>query len=127
MSPELAGLLHSIDLAVLGARLRAARVAKGMKQSEVAGEDASTAYISRIESGHRRPDIRLLEKVAVRAGTSLEQLLAPDDASLREQIEALADAADMNAWLFPGSPSVVATADIRAVLAGEPEAVQVGS
>ena len=80
---ELAGLLRTIDLPTLGTRVRNARLAKGLTQSEVAGEDASTAYISRIEAGHRRPDGRLLEKIAARIDTTLEQLLHGIDPTRR--------------------------------------------
>ncbi len=72
---ELAGLLRTIDLETLGSRIRNARLAKGLTQAEVAGPDASTAYISRIEAGHRRPDGRLLEKIVSRLDTTLEELL----------------------------------------------------
>lgn len=46
-----------------------------MTQSQVAGEDVSTAYISRIEDGQRRPEASLLERMAGRMSTTLEELL----------------------------------------------------
>src|SRR5947208_6259531 len=45
----------TIDPVVLGERMRLARIRAGLTQSQVAGEDVSTAYISRIEAGQRRP------------------------------------------------------------------------
>lgn len=81
---ELAGLLKDIDLPTLGSRLRNARVAAGLTQAQVAGEDASTAYVSRIEAGHRRPDAKLLEQMAGRLGVAVEELLvgiAPEQRS----------------------------------------------
>ena len=72
---ELAGLLRTIDLTTLGTRIRNARLAKGLTQAELAGPDASTAYISRIEAGHRRPDGRLLERIAEPARHHSRQLL----------------------------------------------------
>ena len=72
---ELAGLLRTIDLTTLGTRIRNARLAKGLTQAELAGPDASTAYISRIEAGHRRPDGRLLERIVSRLDTTLDELL----------------------------------------------------
>lgn len=46
-----------------------------MTQAQVAGEDVSAAYLSRIEDGSRRPEVRLLERMAMRMGTSIEDLL----------------------------------------------------
>ena len=60
MSPELAHQLTALDPAVLGARIKAARVAAGLTQPELAGPDASVAYLSRIESGQRRAGTELL-------------------------------------------------------------------
>jgi tetratricopeptide (TPR) repeat protein len=99
---ELAGLLRSIDLATLGTRVRNARLAKGLTQSEVAAGDASTAYISRIESGHRRPDGRLLEKIAARLDTTLEQLLHGIDASRKAELTLNLDYAELS--LASGQP-----------------------
>lgn len=75
MTPELAALSRSIDPAVLGQRIKNARVAAGMTQAQVAGEEVTTAYISRIEDGQRRPDAKLLERMARRMKSSLEELL----------------------------------------------------
>jgi len=75
MDTQLAALSRSIDPALLGQRIRNARVAAGMTQSQVAGEDVSTAYISRIEDGQRRPEASLLERMAGRMNTTLEELL----------------------------------------------------
>ncbi len=54
-------LLQSVSLPELGARIRAARVAAGLTQTELGGADATVSYVSRIESGNRRPDPRVLE------------------------------------------------------------------
>ncbi|MBO9523056.1 MAG: helix-turn-helix domain-containing protein [Nocardioidaceae bacterium] len=75
MDTQLAALSRSIDPALLGQRIRNARIAAGMTQSQVAGEDVSTAYISRIEDGQRRPEAGLLERMAGRMSTTLEELL----------------------------------------------------
>jgi ribosome-binding protein aMBF1 (putative translation factor) len=53
-----ADLLKEIDPAELGQRIRAARVAKGWTQTQLAGDDISVGYVSRIESGQRRPNSR---------------------------------------------------------------------
>ncbi len=71
----LAELSRSIDAAELGRRIRTARVAAGMTQAQVAADDVSAAYLSRIEDGQRRPEAGLLERMAGRMGVSLEDLL----------------------------------------------------
>ncbi|MEV5003998.1 helix-turn-helix domain-containing protein [Nocardioides sp. LML1-1-1.1] len=47
-----------------------------MTQAQVAGEDVTGAYVSRIESGGRRPDVHLLERMAGRLRIRLEDLVA---------------------------------------------------
>lgn len=74
MSPELAHQLTSLDPAVLGSRIKAARVAAGLTQPELAGPDASVAYLSRIESGQRRAGADLLETLAARLGITVDYL-----------------------------------------------------
>ena len=69
-------LLQSVPLAELGARIRAARVAAGLTQTELGGPDATVSYVSRIESGNRRPDPRVLEAFASRLGVTVEELLS---------------------------------------------------
>jgi transcriptional regulator with XRE-family HTH domain len=68
-------LLRSIDPADLGRRLRAARVAKGLTQGDLAGAEVSVGYISRIESGQRRPHAKVLAALAARLGVTVDQLL----------------------------------------------------
>lgn len=70
------------DLVAIGARIRELRLARGLRQAEVAGDDISIAYVSRIEAGQRRADARVLALIAERLGTTPEQLLTgrnPDD------------------------------------------------
>jgi tetratricopeptide (TPR) repeat protein len=50
-------------------------VSRGLTQGEVAGEHISIAYVSRIESGSRRPDITVLTGLADRLDTTVEFLL----------------------------------------------------
>ena len=74
MSPELAQQLSTLDPVVLGARIKAARVAAGLTQPELAGPHASVAYLSRIESGQRRAGIELLKTIAERLDVRLDYL-----------------------------------------------------
>lgn len=72
---DLAGLSRTIDPTELGRRIRAARVAAGLTQSELADGTVTAAYVSRIERGQRRPAAPLLEALASRMGTTGHQLL----------------------------------------------------
>jgi tetratricopeptide (TPR) repeat protein len=74
MSPELAQQLTALDPVLLGGRIKAARVAAGLTQPELAGPDASVAYLSRIESGQRRAGTDLLQTLASRLGVTIEYL-----------------------------------------------------
>jgi len=75
MDAQQAELLKRIDPAELGGRLRAARVAKGLTQSQLAGPGLSVGYVSRMESGDRRPSGKVLAELASRLGVPPEQLL----------------------------------------------------
>lgn len=75
VDPDLSERCRTVDPAVLGPRVRSARLRAGLTQTEAAGGGMSTAYVSRIEAGQRRPDPALLLQLAERLGTSLEELL----------------------------------------------------
>ena len=77
---ELAELLAAADMTEVGRRIRQARVTKGLTQTDLAGGEVSIGYVSRIESGKRRPDPGLLERLAERLRVSPLVLLsgAPD-------------------------------------------------
>ena len=68
----------SIDPKTLGSRLKRARQRAGFTQGQTAEGCSSTAYISRIEAGQRRPAPELLVTLADRLGCSIDDLLAPD-------------------------------------------------
>jgi transcriptional regulator with XRE-family HTH domain len=63
------------DPLALGRRVRELRQRRGLKQSELAGDRLSTAYVSRIESGQRRPERDVVEFLAHRLGTTLDYLV----------------------------------------------------
>ena len=75
MNPDLRLRCLRADPADLGTRLRDARLAAGLTQAEIATGVLSTAHMSRIEGGLRRPSPELLEILADRLGLSLEELL----------------------------------------------------
>src|SRR3979411_3145147 len=59
----------------VGAKIRAARLAKKYTQSQLAAPDFSVSYISAIERGQIHPSLRALEILAGRLGLSSTQLL----------------------------------------------------
>ncbi len=75
MTSSVAVQMKTVDPAELGRRVRAARVARGLTQTALGHPEASAAYVSRIESGQRRPGIELLQTFAGRLGVSVERLL----------------------------------------------------
>jgi tetratricopeptide (TPR) repeat protein len=96
MSPELAHQLTALDPAVLGARIKAARVAAGLTQPELAGPNASVGFLSRIESGQRRPNVELLDTLSDRLGVTLEFLVLGDGWEDAQRLELLLDHAELS-------------------------------
>ncbi len=96
MDARQADLLRKIDPAELGQRLRAARIAKGMTQGDLAGADVSVGYVSRIEAGHRRPNLQVLTDLCQRLGTPVEQLLMGVAPQELEQIKLTLDFAELS-------------------------------
>ncbi|QYJ02688.1 helix-turn-helix domain-containing protein [Nocardioides panacisoli] len=78
--------LRTIDSGELGSRLRRARLASGLTQTELAGEDISVGYVSRIETGDRRPKLDVLTTLAERLDARLDDLLHDAGAQDREEI-----------------------------------------
>ena len=91
-----ADLLKEIDPAELGQRIRAARVAKGWTQTQLAGDDISVGYVSRIESGQRRPNRQTLEDLAARLGVPTEHLLRGVTAREYDEIKLTLDFAELS-------------------------------
>jgi tetratricopeptide (TPR) repeat protein len=95
MDTKLAELSRTIDPAILGRRIRNARVAAGLTQTEAAGGHASTAYVSRIEAGQRRPDLKLLGQLAESIGTTVEELLIGVNRDRRAELQLELDYAEL--------------------------------
>ncbi len=91
MRDDLIDLLRTIDPAQLGDRIKVARLRAGLTQTQVAGDAVSVGYVSRIESGQRRPDTGLLTTIAGRLDVTVDELLlgvAPDHiGELRLQLD----------------------------------------
>ena len=71
-----AGLLYEIHPTELGRRLRAARLAKGWTQTDLAGDLVSVGYVSRLESGQRRPNATVLAGLAARLDVPVDAAAA---------------------------------------------------
>lgn len=95
MDTRQADLLTTVDPAELGSRIRAARVASGLTQTELAGNEVSVGYVSRIESGHRRPKVSVLTSMSERLGVSLDLLLGAASTSAVERIRLELDYAEL--------------------------------
>ena len=91
-----AALLKEIDPAQLGDRLRSARVAKGWTQTQLAGEHISVGYVSRIESGQRRPNSAVLEDMSTRLGVPVDHLLRGVTAREYDEIKLTLDFAELS-------------------------------
>jgi len=91
-----ADLLKVIDPSELGQRIRAARVAKGWNQTQLAGDDISVGYVSRIESGQRRPNSATLDALAARLGVPTEHLLRGVTAREYDEIKLTLDFAELS-------------------------------
>jgi tetratricopeptide (TPR) repeat protein len=103
MDPHLAELSRTMDAQELGRRIRNARVAAGLTQGELAGADVTSAYISRIEAGQRRPEFGLLGRLAARMGTELGELLRDAPPPVRLDLLVALDHAELA--LAGGEPS----------------------
>jgi tetratricopeptide (TPR) repeat protein len=73
----------------VGAKLRAARLAKKYTQGQLARPDFSVSYISAIERGQIHPSLRALEIFALRLGISATDLLAMQAAQDAKGVSAL--------------------------------------
>ncbi len=81
---------HDEIVARFGERLRELRLARGMSQSELAGQaDVTTNYISRLEGGGAAAGIDLVARLASALGVPIADLLtttaAPDDLGVTRQ------------------------------------------
>jgi tetratricopeptide (TPR) repeat protein len=73
--------------ATLGERVRERRTARGLTQSELAGERFTKEYVSQIERGKTRPTAQTLDWLAARLGVDREYLETGVSAAQRELVE----------------------------------------
>ncbi|MDN5746319.1 MAG: helix-turn-helix transcriptional regulator, partial [Nocardioidaceae bacterium] len=96
LSPHQADLLRAADPVVLGARLRAAREARGWTQTAVADGDISIGYLSRIERGERRPTLKVVATLTRRMGIEVQALLIDDRPRVEEEVRLGLDYAELS-------------------------------
>src|ERR687888_412025 len=81
----------------LGARVRAARLERGLSQAQLAGDELTKGFISQLESGAVRPSIRSLQIIAGRLGKSLDYFLGDEPLSTQKRAEFFELAAEQRA------------------------------
>lgn len=95
MSDGTAVALRAVAPHELGQRIKTARIERRMTQSALAAGVASVAYVSRIESGQRRPDIDVLEGLARNLGVTAHELLSGDAIPLSTRVRLELDYAEL--------------------------------
>lgn len=124
MDPDQAAALDDCDLTRLGSRVRAARLKRGMTQTRLAQRlgpsGLSVGYVSRIESGQRRPTAEVVDDLAAALDVEVDELLTGVSADEINQIRLLVDYAELA--LESGQPveaqAQAARASEKAVSAG---------
>ncbi|WP_300681417.1 helix-turn-helix transcriptional regulator [Nocardioides sp.] len=95
MDGDLALQLKVIDPTDLGARIKRFRQQRGMTQGQLAGGVSSTAYVSRIEAGLRRPEPAILEGLARNLDIPVRDLLTGDATPSRARAQLELDYAEL--------------------------------
>src|SRR3954452_4402638 len=112
MAPELAHALTALDPVELGARIKSARVAAGLTQPVLAASDISVAYLSRIESGQRRPSPDLLGSLALRLGVNVDYLVLGEGWEDARRLELELDHAELSLAGGEGANALALARDV---------------
>jgi transcriptional regulator with XRE-family HTH domain len=80
-----------------GLRLKAMRQRQGLSQAELAGDEISTGYLSRLESGARQPTERVIAYLAKRLGVDRSAFDAPQSSNSLTQALSIAATTDNDA------------------------------
>src|SRR5919199_2314535 len=89
MAQELLKTRLPAGRSTLGDRVRQLRVARGLTQTELAGERFSKEYVSQIERGKTRPTGETIEWLADRLGVDTTFLETGVSSSERERVESV--------------------------------------
>ena len=74
-------------LAAVGGRIKKRRLEIGLTQAQLGEPEFTSAYVSLIEAGHRRPSPRALDYLAKRLGVPQDELLTGRPAALEVELE----------------------------------------
>jgi transcriptional regulator with XRE-family HTH domain len=85
-NPLTQGQVTMLQQPSFGRHLRRLRVTRGMSQSELAGDGMSTGYLSRLETGARRPTDRAVAHLARRLGVTPADFTGPPAGSLADAL-----------------------------------------
>jgi transcriptional regulator with XRE-family HTH domain len=83
-----------LDQPGFGERLKALRLERDLSQAALAGDEISTPYLSRLESGARRPTPRIVSYLAERLQVSPRAFETMQDSPLAQALAAASSAAD---------------------------------
>lgn len=83
----------------VGARVRELRLARGLTQTDLAGERCSKEYVSQIERGKCRPSVKILDWLAERLGVEREYLETGVATGERDRLESVIAQAEAAAEL----------------------------
>jgi transcriptional regulator with XRE-family HTH domain len=84
----------------VGQRIKRVRLERGLTQRSIAGPGVTSVYVSRIESGQRRPSVRVIRMLASKLGVSPEYLETGVDLPPSESLELRLTDAEL--WLRLG-------------------------
>ncbi|WP_434741519.1 helix-turn-helix domain-containing protein [Micromonospora sp. SH-82] len=93
-----------LEQPVFGQRLRALRVKQGLSQAALAGDGMSTGYLSRLESGARRPTTRVVTHLAERLGVPTSEFEAPANGETGHPAVQTSSLAHLLAAVISGTP-----------------------
>lgn len=113
-----AELLTRVGPAELGTRLRAARVAVGLSQVQLAGDAVEPSYVCRIEAGRRRPTLKVLTILADRVGAPVEELLTGMTRDRHDAIQSRIDFAELSLSSEDPSEALAVADEVLADLVG---------
>jgi transcriptional regulator with XRE-family HTH domain len=83
-----------LDQPFFGERLKALRLERGLSQAAVAGDEMSAPYLSRLESGARRPTARVVSYLAERLQVSPRAFENMQDSPLAQALASASSAGD---------------------------------
>lgn len=110
----------------LGARLKALRASRGLRQADLAGGKVTVAYVSMVEAGKRMPGLEVLTHLAQRLGCTVEELQGGPTAEERSGWRLRVDYAEMA--LHNGEPdaAIEGVDEVLPALAASASAVEDG-